>query len=194
MTYQTEIEVDGTSVKTLSDILPSSGPMKMLIVGKTPALKSVEVGHYFQGQHGTMFWNKLKEYGLLSVPPGKYEDEVLLDHGYGITDIVKVPRSYGNEPSDAAYKAGLERMIGLISKLQPTVLLFVYKRVLDRILLLKRARVQTTNYGFNPSLEYVFGCQIFVFPMPGVGGITKMIISQAMEDLRSVGKTSFVAR
>lgn len=189
MNYQTTIEVEGRSVKTLSDILPLTGPMKMLIVAKTPAPISVEVGHYFQGRQGTMLWNKLKEYSLLSVPHGKYEDEVLLDHNYGITDIVKVPRSFGNEPSDAEYKAGLERILGLISKLEPTVLFFVYKRVLDQILLLGHGRVQRASYGFNPNLEAWFGCQVFVFPMPGTPATTEESV-RGMTALKRVLLTS----
>ena len=83
--------------------------MRMLIVAKTPALVSVEAGHYFQGRQGRMFWNRLRDYDILTAPPGTHEDDVLLAHGYGLTDVVKVPRNYGNEPSDDEYREGLGR-------------------------------------------------------------------------------------
>src|SRR5207302_1843191 len=127
-------KVNGKQVVTLADILPNDGSLRMLVVAKTPAPKSVEAGHYFQGKQGQMFWNRLREYGLLRSSPGRFEDEMLLDHGFGLTDIVKVPRSYGNEPSDEEYRLGVSRILALIERLSPTVLMFVYKRVLDQIL------------------------------------------------------------
>lgn len=106
MGHHTTIWVGDREILTLEDILPARGPMRMLIVGKTPALVSVKVGHYFQGQQGRAFWNRLREYDLVGVPPDTYEDDVLVSHGYGITDIVKIPRDYGNEPSDDEYREG----------------------------------------------------------------------------------------
>jgi hypothetical protein len=37
MSYQIEINVNNKLVKTLADILPETGPIKLLIIGKTPA-------------------------------------------------------------------------------------------------------------------------------------------------------------
>jgi len=139
----------------------------MLIIAKTPAHASVEAGHYFQGRQGRMFWNRLREFDVLAVPPATHEDDVLLAHGYGLTDIVKAPRDYGNEPSDDEYRAGLDRILALISQLEPRVLMFVYKRVLDQILRLSFSRRQKSSYGFNPDLDELFGSRVFAFPMPG---------------------------
>ncbi len=86
-----------------------------------------------------MFWNKLKDYKIINVPFGEFEDEYLLEHRYGITDIVKKPRGYGNEPSDEEYKAGLNNILNLIKLHRPKVIVFVYKKVLDQIL----------KFGFN---------------------------------------------
>jgi G:T/U-mismatch repair DNA glycosylase len=154
-------------VVTLADILPAAGPMKMLMVAKTPAWVSVDVGHYFQGRQGRMFWNRLTEYGLLDVPSGTFEDEALLGHSYGVTDIVKVPRNYGNEPSDDEYREGLQRILELVAQLEPQVLLFVYKRVLDQILRLSFGQREKARYGFNDDLNERFDSRVFVFPMPG---------------------------
>ena len=123
----------------------------MLIIAKTPAPVSVEAGHYFQGRQGKMFWGKLREYRLLTVPHGKYEDEALLDH-YGLTDVVKRPREYGGEPSGAAYRDNLPRVRRLINELEPRVLLFVYKGVLDKILKFAYGRREKARYGCNPDL------------------------------------------
>lgn len=167
MNFQITLLINGQSVQTLADILPPAGPLKMLIIAKTPAPVSVAAGHYFQGRQGQLFWNRLKAYGLLSVPDGQQPDEVLLAHGYGLTDIAKAPREFGVEPSAAEYRAGLDRILGLVATLRPRVTLFVYKGVLDNILKLAFDIRRKAEYGFNPDLEPRFQCGVFVFPMPG---------------------------
>jgi G:T/U-mismatch repair DNA glycosylase len=126
VSHQVTIRVGDGEAVTLEDIVPARGPMKMLMIGKRPASVSVEAGHYFQGQQGRMFWNRMTEYELLDVPPESFEDDVLLTHGYGLTDIVKAPGQYGDEPSDAEYREGLERILELVARLEPQVLLYVY--------------------------------------------------------------------
>jgi len=165
--HQVTIRVNGRDVTTLADIVPETRPVKMLIVAKTAAPVSVATGHYFQGRQGRMFWNRLKEWNLLDAPTGSFEDDALLDHGYGLTDIVKVPREYGSEPSDAEYRAGVARVLELVARLEPRVLMFVYKRTLDQILRLHFEREKKSIYGFNEDLCELVGSHVFVFPMPG---------------------------
>jgi mismatch-specific thymine-DNA glycosylase len=165
--YKTTINSDGKTLETLTDILPASGHLKILFIAKTPAMVSVEAGHYFQGRQGKMFWNKLSEYNILNVPDGKFEDDFLLANKFGITDIVKVPRNYGNEPSEEEYRSGLERILLLIRKYEPKVIVFVYKAVLDTIIRLSFGLRIKATYGFNEQLERYFGSKVFVFPMPG---------------------------
>ena len=140
--------------------------MKALFVAKTPAPVSVEAGHYFQGAQGTMFWNRLKKYGLLS-PQTEFEDDSLLDHGYGLTDIVKVPRAFGNEPSTAEYSAGIDRILAVVADHQPIIVVFVYKGVLDEVIRQRFGIRRKSEYGFNPSLAKHFGARVFAFPLPG---------------------------
>lgn len=182
MSHQIRLELNGQSLLTLADILPAHGPMAMLMVAKTPAPVSVEAGHYFQGQHGTMLWNKLQRTGLLKVPPGMQPDDVLLQHGYGITDLVKEPHPYRVEPSATEYQAGMERLLTTIERLAPRVLFFVYKGVLDQILKLHFNRPQKARYGFNPEFDAYFKSRVFVFPMPGTR-CTKAVAEDAMNDL-----------
>jgi len=167
MNYQVQVAIDGVLYKTLADIVPERGPMRRLIVAKTPAPISVEKGHYFQGKQGQMFWKKLRDYELIRTPDGEQPDDFLLDHGFGITDIVKIPRAYGSEPSEAEYRAGLSRILQLIRELKPQVLMFVYKRVLDQVLSLSFGHRQKSIYGFNQDLDRFFGSRVFAFPMPG---------------------------
>lgn len=71
MNYRTIVEVGRRRVETLVGRMSASGAVKMLIIAKTPAPVSVEAGHYFQGRQGKMFWGKLREYRLLTVPHGR---------------------------------------------------------------------------------------------------------------------------
>jgi uracil-DNA glycosylase len=182
VSHQTTIRAGDRDVVTLGDILPAEGPMKMLMIAKTPASVSVEAGHYFPGRQGRMFWNLLIEYDLLRVSPGAFEDDALLVHGYGVTDIVKVPRDYGSEPSDDEYRGGLTRILELVARLEPHVLLFVYKRVLDQILRLSFGESEKARYGFNDDLNEHFSSRVFVFPMPGTP-CTSLEATTAMTEL-----------
>lgn len=186
-TFKTKITVDGRQHETLADILPVSGNLEILFIAKTPATVSVEAGHYFQGKQGTMFWNRLSEYNILKVANGKFADECLLTNKYGITDIVKVPRDYGNEPSDEEYKQGLQRILSTIEKFKPTVIVIVYKKVLDNIVKLNFGITTKSNYGFNPQLDKYFNSKTFVFPMPGTP-CTKEQAVQSMTKLKQLLK------
>jgi len=166
--YKVKIPTEAGEVETLADILPENGaPLRVLFIAKTPAPVSVAAGHYFQGRQGKAFWNKLAEYSILKVPEGEFEDDHLLENEYGITDVVKVPRAYGNEPCDKEYRSGSEHIMNLIKTHSPKVLFFVYKRVLYQILELGFDIKEKSSYGFNPHLESEFGAKVFVFPMPG---------------------------
>jgi mismatch-specific thymine-DNA glycosylase len=179
------INVDGQEVRTLRDILPEKPGLKVLFVAKTPALVSVEAGHYFQDSQGQAFWNRLREYGLLK-PTRPYEYDSLLAHGYGLTDIVKVPRGYGNEPTDTEYRAGLDHIISLVKTHQPRVVVFVYKGVLDKILQLKFGVRHKAIYGLNPEHDAKFGSRVFAFPLPGVGSCSSEQAASAMNDLKAL--------
>lgn len=181
MTHRIQIQKEGKTYDTLEDILPSDSlKLDMLIIGKVPAPESVKVGHYFQGRQGKTMWNKLTSYEILKKNT-LYHDDSLLHSKIGITDIVKVPREYGNEPSSSEYSEGKKRIISIIDKYKPKVVFFVYKSVLEHFV----SPLCEIIYGFNENLtEYFNGCKVFLFPMPGTRGATKDIIEKAMTDLK----------
>lgn len=150
---------------TLRDILPDDDArLDVLIVGKVPAPKSVAAGHYFQGNQGRFFWCKLVEYGILDMYGHSYEDDALLDNNIGITDVVKEPKEFGDEPTAREYSEGYSRINDLVGRYKPKVLIFVYKKVFDKLL---PATVKSV-YGFNPEYSGQFGgAKVFVFPMMG---------------------------
>lgn len=163
--YQiTRKDVNGREYKTLRDILPKESSIDILFIGKVPAEISVEIGHYFQGRNGTAFWNMLKRYNILKVGKHEYCDEALEENNYGITDIVKNPRNYGDEPGNKEYREGKARIKELIQQYSPKIVVFIYKPPFMS-LIPKNEKVQ---YGFNPHCdEYFGGAKTFLFPMPG---------------------------
>ena len=182
--FRVTLEQGGQKFETLKDILPeNSDRLDILFIAKTPATKSVSAGHYFQGKQGQMFWNRLKDYGIIKLKQGTFEDENLLDNKFGLTDIVKKPRGFGDEPSEQEYREGLKRILDLIKKHQPNVTVFVYKRVLDNILKWGHGLNKKSIYGFNPDLKKYFDSEVFVFPMPGTPCTTDNAV-KAMNELK----------
>jgi TDG/mug DNA glycosylase family protein len=169
MDYRIQMTFDGAEVATLADIVPACGTVRMLIIGKTPSVASVEAGHYFQGRMGRSLWKRLDEAGLLHAAPGHFADELLLESGFGLTDICKLPRPFGEEPCETEYREGWERVSGLIETLRPRILTFVYKGALDKVLKYSYGWEHKSSYGFNDDLMRTFGRRVFAFPLPGVG-------------------------
>jgi G:T/U-mismatch repair DNA glycosylase len=183
--HKIQMTVDGDTFYTLEDILPETNKeLKILYIAKVPAPISVEAGHYFQGRQGAAFWNKLKNYNILNIPNGDKEDDHLLEHDYGIMDIVKKPRQFGNEPTEYEYLKGMDKIIAAIQKYKPKILIFVYKGVLDKILRLRFNIHKSSVYGFNDNLNSNFyGSRVYVFPMPGTH-INAVEIHRSMLELK----------
>jgi mismatch-specific thymine-DNA glycosylase len=175
------IIVRGQEILTLRDMLPPTPGLRVLFVGKAPAPNSIEIGHYFQGTMGEMFWSILKRCKLLKSTNG-FEDDSLLAQGYGMTDVVKVPHAFKDEPSDDEYREGSVHVLELLRTYRPRVLVFVYKKALDKMSRLQFGIEQKSTYGFNDSLEAHFGARVFAFPLPGVP-CNKADAKTAIEDL-----------
>lgn len=182
MEYRTTIQVADGAVATLADVLPDTGPIRMLVVSKTPSPASIEIGHHLQGGQGRLFWLRLEEYGILPHSEGRFHDELLVEHGFGITHIAKRPRPFGKEPTTDEYRQGWQQVDDIIAHLRPRIVTFVYKGALDRVLRLHYGWQHNSEYGFNHDLMRAFGRRVFAFPLPGPQ-CTLRESRRAMEDL-----------
>jgi hypothetical protein len=95
------------------------------------------------------------------------DNGISLQVGGGINDPDERKQLFGNEPSEDEYKQGLNRIIDSINKFKPKVIIFIYKRVLDKIIDLNFGISSKSSYGFNFHLDKYFNSRVFVFPMPG---------------------------
>lgn len=182
-----QIIENNETYSTFDDILPDKIPMNILLIAKVPAPNSVKKGHYFQGSQGKAMWNKLEQYGLIKLDPNKYEDDCLVEQGHGITDIVKKPREFRDEPTKEEYINGIDRIINIVKKHKPKVIIFVYKKVLDKILNIKYNITEKSVYGFNQKFDALFNSKVFVFPMPGTPckGEDSIIIMKQLKEVMS---------
>jgi TDG/mug DNA glycosylase family protein len=168
VSHLTEIRVEGVAVETLADILPERGGLRVLLIGKTPSPASVTAGHYFEGRMGKGLWKRLGEAGIMSAAPDGYADDALLGAGFGVTDLCKVPRPFGEEPGRDEYEAGWERVGSVVQRFRPRILAFVYKGSLDKVLRYSYGWEHLSGYGFNDDLMRTFGRRVFAVPLPGV--------------------------
>ena len=77
-------------MKTLPDYLAAG--LDIVFVGINPGIQSAQVGHYFAGSRNR-FWDALNRSGLVDEELGPDTDARIIQHGIGLTDVVKRPSS-----------------------------------------------------------------------------------------------------
>ena len=127
--HRTTIEVDGVPVETLADLPPLRD--RLLFVGLNPSPVSVAAGHYFQGQLGRAFWQRLIVAQILPKDtPIETADDMLVAAGHGVTDLLKVP-SARDTATDEVLRAGVGPLWRKIAIWRPAAVVFVYKRAAE---------------------------------------------------------------
>jgi len=106
--------------RTLADTV---GPgMRLLLVGLNPSLHAADRGVGFSGP-SNRGWPALLAAGLATV--GRDPVALLVDHGIGMTDLVKRATARASELSDEEYREGLGRLERLCAWLQPAAVCMV---------------------------------------------------------------------
>lgn len=96
--------------------------MRLLIVGLNPSPASAESGIGFH-RPGNRFWPAMLAAGAATVD--RDPDHLLVEHGIGMTDIVKRTTRRADEVAKDEFVAGMERLTKLVEWLEPNALLFV---------------------------------------------------------------------
>ena len=114
---------------TLPDLLREG--LDVLFVGINPSLFSVAVGHYF-ARPTNRFWpcfsrSRLSRKVRQALDLEKLEpahDHVLLDHGFGFTDLVKRATAKAAELSAQEMAAGVTDLLAKIGRFTPRIACF----------------------------------------------------------------------
>jgi TDG/mug DNA glycosylase family protein len=104
--------------------------LKVLFIGFNPSIRSGETGHHYANPHNR-FWRILYLAGLTPRLYKPQEDGVLLELGYGFTNIVSRPTQTAAEITPAEYELGKAALKAKITHYQPRVACFVGKGVYE---------------------------------------------------------------
>lgn len=100
--------------------------LKILFIGINPGLRSVAIQHHFAG-HSNRFWKLLADSGITPRRLQPEEDNLLLNYGYGITNIVPRTTATAAELTREEFLAGSQRLMELLQEYQPRIAAFLGK-------------------------------------------------------------------
>lgn len=96
----------------------------ILFVGINPGLYTAAIGHHF-GRPGNRFWPALHGGGFTPRVFSPFEESLLLDLKYGITNVVERATARADELTDDELRAGGKRLEAKVKRWKPTVVAFV---------------------------------------------------------------------
>jgi double-stranded uracil-DNA glycosylase len=144
-------------VETLSDLLRPG--LRAICVGINPSPISVAAGHYYQGQIGRRFWQRLQRAGVIEATGTGREDDAAFLAGIGFTDIVKRPTARADAISAAEFEQGRKLLAEKLRRYRPALLIFTFKKTATSLF------GRFKGHGHRPELE-LGGAEIFVMPGP----------------------------
>jgi len=146
--------------------------LKVLFVGFNPSIRSSETGRHFANPNNR-FWKILQEAGLTPRKFQAAEDELLLDLGFGITNIVSRPTKAADEITNQEYKEGKEILKQKIARFKPSIICYVGKGVYQQF-----SGNKTVPWGVQKE-SVVPGTIDFV--APSSSGLVRMRVDEIVE-------------
>jgi TDG/mug DNA glycosylase family protein len=104
--------------KTVRDVIAAR--LRVLFCGINPGLYSGVTGHHF-ARPGNRFWPTLHQAGFTPRQLHPSEERELLDHGYGITNLVSRATATADELAAEELVAGQRRLKSKVRRYQPKV-------------------------------------------------------------------------
>src|SRR5580700_6904962 len=108
--------------KVLPDLVAKN--LIVLFAGINPGLYTAAIGRHF-GRPGNRFWPALYGGGFTPRLFSPFENALLLDLGFGITNVVERATARADELTDDELRAGGLRLQAKVKRLRPTVVAFV---------------------------------------------------------------------
>lgn len=98
--------------------------LDVVFCGINPSLYSAAVGHHF-ARPGNRFWPTMHRAGCTDRLLSPVEDRLLLDYGFGLTNICARATARGDELSKAELEQGGRRLARKLKRLQPKCIAFL---------------------------------------------------------------------
>ena len=112
----TRAELLAAAGKTLRDVIAPG--LRVLFCGINPGLYSAATGHHF-ARPGNRFWPALHRSGFTPRLLHPSEKRLLLDLGYGITNLVERATASADELAPAEFVAGHRRLASRVRRYRP---------------------------------------------------------------------------
>jgi TDG/mug DNA glycosylase family protein len=150
----------------MADILPPlrdrlRPPVRVLLVGINPGVRSSQVGHHFAGP-SNRFWKLLYESRLVPEPITHEDDDRLHEWGFGITNLIPRPTAGIDTLRPEEYLAGAKTLRRKIRRVKPDVVAFVGVTLFRSVF----GRRPGQPVALGPQPEELEGARVFVLPNP----------------------------
>jgi len=129
----TKADLLAAAHKTVPDLIAPN--LKVLFVGINPGLYTAAIGHHF-GRPGNRFWPALFAGGFTERLLSPWEKELLLERGYGITNLVYRATARADELTGDELRAGAKALVKKVRRYRPALVAVVgitsYRIAFDR--------------------------------------------------------------
>jgi double-stranded uracil-DNA glycosylase len=132
--------------------------LRVLFVGINPGLYSAATGHHF-ARPGNRFWPALHRAGFTTRVLHPSEQAELLQHGYGITNLVNRATATADQLAPAEFVAGRRRLAAKVKRHRPKIVAFLGVGAYCHAFALRNAAI-------GPQPERLHGAQVWVLPNP----------------------------
>lgn len=152
----TPAEIVAAQDRTVPDLIRPG--LSVLFSGINPSLYSAAVGHHF-ARPGNRFWPALAAGGLTPRRLDPSEGALLLDLGYGITNVVARATAAADELAPEEYVEGGRVLAGKVERDRPRVVAFLG-------ITAYRAAFARPRAAVGPQDESIGTSRIWVLPNP----------------------------
>lgn len=132
--------------------------LRVLFCGINPGLYTAAVGHHF-ARPGNRFWPALHAGGFTDRLLAPHEERLLLDRGYGITNVVARATATADELTPEELRAGGRKLAAKVRKTRPVTLAVLgigaYRSAFDR-----------PRAALGPQDETIGETRVWVLPNP----------------------------
>jgi TDG/mug DNA glycosylase family protein len=142
--------------RTIRDVIAPG--LRILFCGINPSLYSAAIGHHF-GRPGNRFWPTLHAAGFTNRLLSPFEDRVLLERGYGITNLVARASATADELTESELIAGAATVRRKAARFKPACFAFLG-------ITAYRAAFSQKNANLGRQFEQWNGSIIWILPNP----------------------------